>query len=89
MKLCECGCGDRAPVVAPKSCSRPLVTAELEAQGLPVTNAAIAAVIGCNPSSVAQMRKKLAAEKSMKAEPRASVAACPANGDSPRKQPRS
>jgi hypothetical protein len=40
----------------------PLVIAELEAKGAPVTNAAIAAEIGCNASSVAQMRKKLEAE---------------------------
>jgi hypothetical protein len=40
----------------------PQVIEALEAEGVRVTDAAIAAEIGCNASSVAQMRKKLEAE---------------------------
>ena len=40
----------------------PQVIEALEAEGAPVTNAAIAAELGCSPSSVAQMRNRLASE---------------------------
>ncbi len=40
----------------------PLVIADLEAKGLRPTNAAIAGVIDCSASSVAQMRKKFDVE---------------------------
>jgi Mn-dependent DtxR family transcriptional regulator len=45
----------------------------MEVAGDKVTNAAIAKQLGCNPSSVAQMRKRLASEGASKRCARAAV----------------
>lgn len=62
----------------------PRAIAELEAAGERVTNAAIAVRLECSPSSVAEMRKRMAhereAQSAMNGDKRASVAACPESG---------
>lgn len=57
----------------------PPVIADLEAVGERVTNAAIARQLGCNPSSVAEMRKRMAAADETSRTPRSS-------GQSPKKR---
>jgi hypothetical protein len=70
----------------------PRVIAELEAEGTPVTNSAIAKRLNCNPSSVAEMRGKLEKESQRRDEtagkPTASRAASPVDLQSIRSERR-